>query len=269
MAGEVDDDAVALTAAIVNMLSEAAARDEKKQAEEFARRHFRSRATVNLNALPSTLDTLNAVAFFDGRIRFQSVCRRGPMIIATTEAGREIVWPTMKDLESFANSRAIIADATDVFILPSDYRAIRREWDAAADKILQIAGLDAIALEPALKEETRDLIRMMWRAAGQPAAKDSAEFIDLMRAIQRSRRDANGETPPCVFLAEERCWLHIPTFRYWLSLPKFTNKLYPLPDIRGGLTLLGFLYQDNLTRGSDGDSERACLWRGPLETVEG
>ena len=104
---------------------------KRKKAEDVARKHFRStRATVNLNALPSTLDTLNALDFFNGRIRFRSVRRRGPMIIATTEAGREIVWRTMKELESFADSRAIIADATDVYIMPSDYRSIRREWDA-------------------------------------------------------------------------------------------------------------------------------------------
>ena len=243
---------------------------KRKKAEDTARRHFRSnRATVNLNAFSSTLDTLNGLDFFYGRIRFKSVRRRGPMIIATTEAGREIVWPTLRDLGSFGNSQAIIADATDIYILPSDYRSIRREWDAAADLIVKIAGLDAIALEPALQEETRDLLRMMWRAAGQPAAKDSAEFIDFMRAIQRSRRDPNGEAPPCVFLAEERCWVHAPTFRNWLSLPKFTNRVQALTDIRNGLILLGFVYLENLTRGCDGDSERACLWHGPLETLEG
>jgi hypothetical protein len=54
-----------------------------------------------------------------------------------------------------------------------------------------------------------------------------------------------------------------------VSLSKFTNKLYPLADIRNGLILLGFEYMENLSRGAEGDSERLCLWRGPVDTLDG
>jgi hypothetical protein len=43
--------------------------------------------------------------------------------------------------------------------------------------------------------------------------------------------------------------------------------LYPLADIRQGLLLLGFDYQKDVTRGCDGDSESASLWRGPLDVL--
>jgi hypothetical protein len=67
-----------------------------------------------------------------------------------------------------------------------------------------------------------------------------------------------------VFIAEEYCWVHVPTFRNWISMPALTNRLYPLADIRQGLLLLGFEYQKDVTRGAAGDSESASLWRGPI-----
>ena len=85
-------------------------------------------------------------------------------------------------------------------------------------------------------------------------------------------RDPHGLPPPCVFIAEGFCWVHVPSFRSWLSTPSLTNKLYPLADLRNGLLLLGFEYHENVTRrdgdGDDPDHETACLWRGPLDVLE-
>jgi hypothetical protein len=251
---------------------------KRKQAEDKARAHFYrpSKATVDINALPSNIATLNALAVFSGQIRFKSVRRRGPMTIATTSEGREIVWPTTADLGSFPKSQAIIADATDIFLPAPDYRMIRKNWDAAAALVLKIAAGDRQTLDNPLKEETRDLLRLMWRSCGQPEASaeagadKNARFIGMMRAVLGSHRDPNGSPPPCVFVAEEYCWVHVPTLRHWLSLTKFTNKLYPLTDIRNGLMLLGFVYRENLTRRCEKpsrDSETCCLWRGPLDVL--
>src|SRR5262249_42852944 len=109
--------------------------------------------------------------------------------------------------------------------------------------------------------------RLMWRQSGHKSAEVGADFISFMRAIQSSRRDPRGEPPPSVFIAEECCWVHVPTLRLWLSTPSFTNKVYPLADIRNGLLLLGFVYCENLTRRWETDSETVCLWRGPLQVL--
>jgi hypothetical protein len=239
-----------------------------KKAEQMAARHFHAR--IDLNSLPaSTVDKLNALALFAGRIRFESARRRDSMIIAVTNEGREIIWPTTADLVSFPKSQGIIAAGAEVYIPAPEYRSIRKEWDTAAALILKLAAADSKVLDHPLKEEARELLRLMWRAADQPCAANSADFMDIMRAILRARRDPTGAPPPAVFIAEDYTWTHVPTLRNWMSLSKFTNKLYPLADIRNGLILLGFEYMENLSRGAEGDSEQLCLWRGPLNTLEG
>lgn len=226
-------------------------------------------AAVNLDAVEPSIDTLNALAIFGRRIRFVSVKRRGAMIIATTDTGAAVVWPTSADLATFARSQALIADATSILLPTPPHRQIRAQWEAAAHLLLRLSTQDEIALEGSLQEEIRDLLRVVWRAAGQPCATTSADFIDLVRATLRARRDPRGPIPPCVFCAEEVVWVHVPSLRSWASIPAITNKLYPLADVRNGLLLLGFTYHENLTRGADGDSETACLWRGPLDVLEG
>jgi len=246
-------------------LPEAEARGVAQSVGRYAPSPFN--ASVSLDQVTPTLDLLNGLAIFVGRIQFQDVKRRGPMIIATTVEGVEVVWPNVADLASFHTSRAIIADATSVFLPTPPQRGIRAQWEPAASLLLRLAAADGITIEPALREETRDLLRLMWRQSGQKSTADGADFIGFMRAILSSRRDPRGEAPPSVFIAEELCWVHVPSLRLWLSTPGFTNKLYPLADIRNGLLLLGFVYCENLTRRWESDSETACLWRGPLEVL--
>jgi hypothetical protein len=224
-------------------------------------------AAVSLDHIEPTLEMLNACAILVGRIQFRAVKRRGPMLIASTVEGVEVIWPTVADLASFHTSRAIIAEATNVFLPTPPQRAIRAQWEPAARILLRLAAADGIMVESALREETRDLLRLMWRQSGQKSAEGGADFIAFIREIQSSRRDPRGQAPPSVFIAEELCWVHVPTLRLWLSTPSFTNKLYPLADIRNGLLLLGFVYCENLTRRWESDSETACLWRGPMEVL--
>jgi hypothetical protein len=227
-------------------------------------------ATVPLDQVDPSLELLNDLPVFRGRIAFRAVKKRGSMLIAETTEGREIIWPNAEALASFSKARAIIADAADIFLPTPAPRLIHTRWEPAAYLLSKLATADGIAIEPALTEEVRDLLRLMWRHAGQPTADDNAEFIGFMRAILASRRDPRGEkpTPPAVFIAEQQTWTHVPTLRAWLSLPAFMNKLYPLTDIRNGLLLLGFVYHENLRRRDREDTETLCLWCGPLGVLE-
>jgi hypothetical protein len=224
-------------------------------------------ATVNLNAFEPSLELLNALDIFAGRIRFQAVSRRGSMILATTAAGQQIMWPTMTDLASFSRARACIAEGADILLPQPKKGEVNKVWDPAANLLIGLSALDAIRVEHVLKAECKDLLILMWRYAKQPSAKDSKKFMEYMIAISKSVRDREHPAPPCVFIAEEHCWVHVPTFRNWISLSSLTNRLYPLADIRQGLLLLGFEYQKDVTRGADGDSESASLWRGPIDVL--
>jgi hypothetical protein len=133
--------------------------------------------------------------------------------------------------------------------------------------IIRLAARDAIRVEHVLKAECKDLLILTWRYAKQPGAKDSKQFMDFLIRIAQSVRAREQPAPPCVFTAEGFCWVHVPTFRNWLSLPALTNRLYPFADIRQGLLLLGFEYLKDVTRGSDGDAESASLWRGPIDVL--
>jgi hypothetical protein len=133
--------------------------------------------------------------------------------------------------------------------------------------ILKAAGEDAQILDHPLKEEGRENLKLIWRAAGHPSASNNAEFICLVRKVLTSSRDPNADTPPSVFTFEDYCWTHAPTWRRWLYLSKFMNKLYTVPETRNGLLLLNFVYRENVTRRFGEDSETICLWQGPLDVL--
>jgi hypothetical protein len=223
---------------------------------------------VNLDNVAPSIELLNSLAVFGGRLQFTSVRRRASMVIATTSLGAEIVWPTIADLASFSRSQSIIADYAGVLLPTPPQGSIRRWWEAAAHVLLTLSAADGISLQNPLREETRDLVRLMFEHCGHPVATSSEKFIQFVRATRSSRRDPGGSPPPCAFVAEEAVWLHLPSFRRWLSIPALTNKLFPLADLRNGLLLLGFVYCENVTRGFESDTETVCLWRGPLETLE-
>jgi hypothetical protein len=219
------------------------------------------------SAVDASIETLNAMALFHGRLAFQSVSRRGSMIVATTTKNQQIIWPTMADLTSFARARAAIAEGADVLLPQPPKNQVSKIWDPIADMIIRLAARDAIRVEHVLKAECKDLLILMWRYAKQPSASNSKEFMEFLIKISQSVRNRERPAPPCVFTAEQFCWVHVPTFRNWLSLSSLTNRLYPLGDIRQGLLLLGFDYQKDVTRGAAGDSESASLWCGPIDVL--
>jgi hypothetical protein len=218
-------------------------------------------------AVEPSVEMLNAMSIFHGRLQFTFVSRRGSMILAVTSENQQIIWPTMNDLTSFARARAAIAEGADVLLPQPPRNQVAKIWDPAANMLIRLAAQDAIRVEHVLKAECKDLLILMWRYAKQPNAENSRQFMEFLIAILQSVRGREQPAPPCVFTAEEHCWVHIPTFRNWLSLSSLTNRLYPLADIRQGLLLLGFDYQKDVTRGADGDSESASLWRGPLDVL--
>lgn len=227
-----------------------------------------SMASVNLNAFEPTIALLNAMEIFAGRIRFQSVSRRGSMILATTSEDQQITWPTMIDLTSFARARAAIAEGADILLPQPKKGEVNKVWDPAATMIIRLSALDSIRVDHVLKDEYRDLLTLMWRYAKTPNAKDSKQFMQYMLEISESVRNKDAPAPPCVFIAEGFCWVHVPTFRNWISLSTLTNRLNPLADVRQGLLLLGFKYLKDVTRGSGKESVSASLWRGPIDALE-
>jgi len=189
------------------------------------------------------------------------------MILAVTTDGVEILWPSTSELSKFSSSQAIISDASGLFLPTPPQKLIRKSWEPAASLLLRIACEDQQMLEHPLKAEMRDLLLLMWRTSGQPTATSNREFINFVQTALSMPRDPHGAPPPCVFVAEQACWVHLPTLRRWLSIPALTNKQYPLEDARRGLLLLGFEYRENVTRRHKGDAETCCLWRGPLDVL--
>jgi hypothetical protein len=235
-------------------------------------------ALINVNQIPATIELLNSLAIWQGRLQFISVKRKGPMLIATTTDKTEIVWTSTADLSSFAKSQAVISDCTNILIPTPKKGEIRWQWEQAEHLLLRLAGENQINLEPALKEEVREWLRLAFQAAGHPQADSNSSFIEFMRTIQRTRRNPkwgfedstkpDGKFPPCVFVAEESAWVHVPSLRAWLSVPALINRMPVLTDVRNGLLLLGFIYHENLCRRDGKDAETLCLWCGPLSVLE-
>jgi hypothetical protein len=222
---------------------------------------------IAADAIEPGIDTLNRMAIFYNRIEFQSFLWRGSMVVATTSTGIEILFASVADVINFARARAAIAEATAVLLAQPPRNTVSEIWDPAAQMILRLANQSAIRTEPVVKVECRDLLIQMWRYCRRPSVNNSREFMKCLEEIRMAVRDRESAPPPCVFIAEGFCWVHVPTFRNWLSLPTLTNRLYPLADIWNGLMLLGFEYVKDVTRGHAGDEESASLWRGPVDSL--
>jgi hypothetical protein len=224
--------------------------------------------TLTADAVEPTIDVVNAAALFRGSIRFKSFSRRGSMILGVTADDRQICWPTATDLMAFTKARAAILEGADVLLPHPPRNQTSKIWDPVVSMIVRLAAADAVRVETAVQAECRDLLRLMFRYARQPVARSSKDFMEYLAENKKAVRDRDAVAPPAVFCAEGFCWVHLPTWRNWLSLSTLTNRQYPLDDLRRGLFLLGFSYEKDVERGHDGDSERAALWRGPVDVLE-
>jgi hypothetical protein len=224
-------------------------------------------ASVNLDAVQPTITLLNSLAVFGGRIQFESVKGRGPMIVATFAAGGEAIWHSMTDLTSFARSQAILAEATRELIPTPPRKTIKAAWEPAVALILQLAGMARVTSADKLRDEFEDILQCAWKRAERPAATDDKEFLDKLRACQTHKRNPQGPPPEsCVWHDGEYCYVHQPSLIEWLSTPGGRNRHYDWGDVRDALLLLDFT-PEQIHRSYDGVSAKVRLWRGPLEIL--
>lgn len=225
---------------------------------------------VNPNQIEATLDAINRLDIWKGLIRWSAWNRIGPMVVAMTDENVEVIWTNMADFYSFTKSQWIIGGATNITIPTPPQGEIRTQWEWVVRLALRFASKDKILLRHPLKEKIQDDLMLAWEAAGRPSAKDNGQFIDFMREVKTTRRNpALVRIPPVVFIAEECAWVHVPSFRLWLGIPSLRQHSPELEEVRNGLLLLEFRYCENCHRGYDGDEEASCLWRGPVEALEG
>jgi hypothetical protein len=76
-----------------------------------------------------TLDLLNSVELFAGHIRFTWLRRRGSIIQAGFDNGREARWNSATDLRTFARSQDVLLDATGCVLSGVDAARMRLQKD--------------------------------------------------------------------------------------------------------------------------------------------
>ena len=228
----------------------------------------RMASAVRVDKLPSTLDLLNALAIFEGRIRFSAVKARGPMIIAEFDGGGEAIWHTMTDLMSFARSQIILAEATRTVIPTPPRSKIKTTWEPVAQLILRLAGADRVMSTDALREEFRHIVEGTWKSAGCPNVDDDGDFFEVLRECLDHHREPAAVKPPrrCVWHDGKYSYVHLLSLVEWLSTPAGRNKHYDWGQVRNALLLLDFV-PEQIHRSFDGLNVNVRLWRGPLDLL--
>jgi hypothetical protein len=220
---------------------------------------------VDASAVPTSLDLLNAVELFQGRIRFTWLRRRGSIIQAGFADGREAQWNSATDIRTFTRSQDVLLDATGFLIPSPPVKSIKRIWEPVAQLIRSIADQDATDIGPPLKDEFEQIIRATWVRAGRPEARDRGQFFAILRECQQHKRDHTAEHPPrcCVWISEGWCWIYQDALLEWLSTPVAKSKHYPWNDVRTALLLLDFQPRE-LHRSLRGERVHVRIWKGPL-----
>jgi hypothetical protein len=222
---------------------------------------------VSIPLTEVSIDHLNGCAIFSGLLRFESVSRRGGGIQAVIHNGREvrqIRWVCQAELNSFAKSQAVFG-AAGVFIPTPRKGDIRVAWEQAARLITLLADGDRIDTGDPVECEAQDWIMRTYAAAGFPSADGEQKMAGFMATLEVYRRDPVAKmAPPCVFVAEERVWVHIPSWRSWLGTPAGLNRHYLVKELRDGLAALGFKPVADVRRGAGGKRYRLDLWCAPI-----
>jgi hypothetical protein len=224
--------------------------------------------TIDVSSLPPSVDMLNRLSIFAGRIAFETVRRCGRMVIATGP-GFEAIWYSVADLMNFTRSQAILAGATSVVIPKPPKGRITAEWECAAQMFLRIAESDYVRTGEDLREEFSEIIAQIWTQNEFPTAREPADFVAILNACKQYKRDPRAGPARCtVFQAEDSCFIYQPALMCWLSQPNGRNRHYPRPEVNGGLALLGFK-PETVHRSADGKSAKVNLWRRPDLLVDG
>src|SRR5579872_34962 len=216
----------------------------------------------------ATLEDLNRLTLFAGRLRFDSIWRRGANTFARINNGREIRevhWACDADLLSFARSQSVLIGAG--VLIPSPRKGeIRGKWENAVQLILRLADSDRVDTGDALVIETEERLSRTFSVAGKPVATEEQQMALFLKTLSGYRRNPAlaDNAPPCVFVAEGHAWVHIPSWRAWMSTPQGYNKLYLVKELHDGLAALGFRSAPNVVRRIDGCRYQLDLWRGDI-----
>jgi hypothetical protein len=227
---------------------------------------------VDFEGLQATIESLNALSIWHREIQFQSIQRRGPLLIAETTAGAEVVFPTPAELITFSRAQAIIAEHTGVLILTPARHEVHQQWEPAVSLMLRLANWGATRTEPDLAEEVRELLRMTYERAYSPTVdqKQPELFAELLEMCATRARNPKTDKPPqcAVFSAENCTWVHLPSLQAFLSTPGATGRHWEWTVLKRGLLMLGFTYVKDVHRRSGEKTGQASLWRGPLEVLK-
>jgi hypothetical protein len=211
---------------------------------------------------------LNRSALFSGRLRFDAIWRRGSNTFARIHNGREqreIRWGCDAELLSFSKSQSVLMGAG--VLIPSPRKGdIRPKWESAVRLILLLADTDRVDTGDAIVLETEERLVRTFNSAGKPVATEERQMAAFMDALTNYRRNPASleAAPPCVFVAEGRAWVHVTTWRAWMSTPQGYNRLYMVRELHDGLAAVGFTSVPDVVRGVDGRRYRLDLWGGDI-----
>lgn len=227
-------------------------------------------ATVRIDQ--PTLEDLNRLAIWQGRIAFAAIRRRGRGVEATTTTGRLIRWASAGDLNSFSKAQQCIASGAGVFVPTPAYGKVRTWWNEAASLLLALSEADATATGDPMVIEGQALLTENWDAMGRPQERPGLTMGDLMsmcRAYQRWAPSGGPEIVPLIFKAEGACWVHPGKLRIWLSTPRGMNRHYAMSEVLDFLTALDFHRAPDTTRScTDGSTVKLTLWVGDTRWLE-
>jgi hypothetical protein len=223
---------------------------------------------VDIPLSEASIADLNRLAVFAGRLRFDAIWRRGANTFARVHNGREmreVRWGCDADLLSFARSQSVLMGAG--VLVPSPRKGeIREKWESAVRLILMLANDDRVDTGDAVVLEAEEMLSRTFRAAGRPIARDEGQMARFMMELSTYRRyptEAKG-VPPAVFIAESNAWVHVPTWRAWMSTPFGYNRLYSVKELRDGLAAVGFQSASGTHRGDGGAKVQLDLWKAAI-----
>lgn len=229
--------------------------------------------TAEVRIQDPSIDDLNRLAVWAGRISFSAVRRRGQAIEAITSTGRLIRWRTMAELGSFAKAQQAIAAGAGVWLPAPPRNKIRAWWDAAASVLVALSERDFTATGDPVVLEAEALLRETWEALGRPQEDESmrmGDFLAALKQYERWKQDSGPVHAPVVFLAEGAAWVHPGKWRTWLGTPRGMNRHYAMSELHDMLAALDFRKAEDTTRRtSTGTTVKLDLWTGEPRWVTG
>jgi hypothetical protein len=229
---------------------------------------------VDLSLAIPTIELLNSVPIFGGRIKFTSIYRRGTLIQAEFADGNKATWPTATDLRTFARSQDILFSSTGILLVTPPQKEIKTTWEPIAQLIRSLADQNATDVPPPLEDEFAQILRSTWERAGRPKTETREEFFEMLCHCQKCPRDPAALVPPTCAVwiggageqAEQFIWVHLDVLQAWLSTPAAKSKHYLWDDLRTALLMLDFTPRE-LHR-SFGDAKvHVRIWRAVIDLL--